>query len=249
MANNWSTQRNLNKNLRSFSAPGRDIFAKPFPAFTKILAILLAIFIPLTSLLLAANIVFRVPDLYNFEINRTSALEEAEISVDEDGAIGELISSYMFHKTDTFQILHEFHGGKVGLFTDNDKQAIEKYRAFMDKTFILLVIIFVISIGGFIFMCATKWIRRLRKAYNVAFLFYIAILLGSIAVFLNTEAFASLVNKILGVTLGGNDVLIMIFPPSLVTVSGLAIIAISLLVMLVGNSIVRYLTKDYRMFD
>ena len=249
MARDWNTQRNINKNLRSLGSPGRDIFAKPFPSFTKVLAILLAIFIPLTTILLAANIVFRVPDLYNFEINRTSALEDAEIKIDEDGAIGDLISSYMLHKTDTFQMLHEFRGGKEGLFTDNDKKAMERYRAFLDKTFIILIIIFVISIGGFIFMSATKWIRRLRKVYTVALLFYIAILLGSIAIFLNKGAIQNMLNKVLGVSLGSNDVLDMIFSTSFVTISTLSIIAISLLVMLVGNSIIRYLTKDYRMFD
>lgn len=249
MANTWSTQRNINKNLKSFSSPGREIFAKPFPGLTKVLAILIAIFIPLTSILLASNIVFRVPDLYNFEINRTGSLEEEDISLIEDDTIGDTIFSYMFHKTSVFQILYEYRGDEHPLFTANDWEAMEKYRSFLDLTFIILIVIFIISIGGFIFMIATKWVRRLRKAYNFAILVYLAILLGSIAIFTNKSAFGKLINNMLGVSLGKEDGLARIFSADLVSTSGLAIIGISLLVMLLGNSIIRYLTKDYRMFD
>ena len=244
-----SVNKNIRKNIRGFHDPGVDMFARRYPRLTRVISILLVVIIPITTILFAANIVFRIPDLYNFELSRTDTLEKADITIEEGNTVGNAIAQFMRHKSDEFQILHEYHGESIPLFSENDQEIMGKYRSFLDKTFVVLIIFLIFVIGSFVFLFAQRWTRRLRKSFIGAIIVYLAMMLGSIFIFVDKPGFAQSFNTKLHVIPFLDDPLPMLFSSHLIIPFGIVLIAISLLLILIGNSITHYWVSDKMMFE
>lgn len=252
MFKNRDINRNINKNITSYRNPGKDLFAKPYPGLTKMFSIIFAIIVPIVFILLATNIVFRMPDVYNFEISRTSALSEAEIRLTENektGAIGELISDYMRDNVDEFQINQLYHGEGVPLFTENDQKLIKNYRTFLNTTLTVMILLLLLSVFIYIFLYKTEWHRRLRKTYIATIIIYFGIILGLLWLFFDKSMTNNIINGIFKVSSKKDDILPLLFSDSFLIIILIVIIIISLTLLMVGNSVVRYMTKGSRMFD
>ena len=67
----------------------------------RILIGILVLCIPIVSILAAANLITRAPDLYSFEFTRSQVLTENKIRIDEK-ELSEYISDFMLGKEDEF---------------------------------------------------------------------------------------------------------------------------------------------------
>lgn len=126
--------------LRAFArklGPGRrknpwkvNLTKKAFPWHRLVLPILV-FFLPLFVLLAADNLVFRLPDMYNYHMLNTEILNEKMISASE-GDVAQMISGYMTHRTDEFQMKEDLAYLPDNLFTQADAKMAARMRQALD---------------------------------------------------------------------------------------------------------------------
>ncbi|MDR2156703.1 MAG: hypothetical protein LBO81_02845, partial [Clostridiales Family XIII bacterium] len=135
MHKSWRVKRNIRKHIRKYDAADSNAAKTARSVLGVALAAVFALTVPISAIFFAANLVFRLPDLYNFDISRTVVAEDIELKTKTD-AIGDLISDYMFHRTDYFQLRAEYQGREKPVFSINDGMNIGRYRTLLDHTII-----------------------------------------------------------------------------------------------------------------
>jgi hypothetical protein len=129
----FSSLRAFAKNL----GPGRrknpwkvNLTKKAFP-WHKLAVPVLVFFLPLFVLLAADNLVFRLPDMYNYHMLDTEILNEKMISAGEED-VARMISGYMTHRTDEFQMKEDLEYLPDNLFTEADGAMAARMRQALD---------------------------------------------------------------------------------------------------------------------
>lgn len=100
----------------------------PWP---RILAPILIVTIPLTVIVFADNGLMRLPDLYKYHMLSSEILNERMISADEDD-VAALISDYLIHKTNRFQMKEDLDYMPDDLFTKQDEAMMQNLRTYLD---------------------------------------------------------------------------------------------------------------------
>ncbi|MCR5482719.1 MAG: hypothetical protein K6F52_08010 [Clostridia bacterium] len=113
--------------------------------FRKIMAYSLILLIPVAMLCLSANILLRAPDVVQFSLKATEALDKANIYAEED-IVGDTISDFMLHKSSELQLnMSETETDFYFLFSKTDQDAASRLRLITDVS----------AIAGAVFILAT----------------------------------------------------------------------------------------------
>lgn len=111
--------------------PWKVTLTKKSIPWPHILAPILIVTIPLTVIVFADNGLMRLPDLYKYHLLSSEILNERMISADESD-VATLISDYLIHKTDRFQMKEDLDYMPDDLFTKKDGAMIQNLRSYLD---------------------------------------------------------------------------------------------------------------------
>ncbi|MEI8217092.1 MAG: hypothetical protein WCF96_08325 [Eubacteriales bacterium] len=168
---------------------------------SRLLVFLLSISISLTAILAAENLITRFPDIYVYEFNKTQVLDQIELVYDEQ-ELGDLISNYLFEKTDEFQITAEYKGRELEVFSNLDQISMDKLRGTLNVHLLIALVSLLASAGMVYIMIRRGWKIYVRKAYNYALgifsSFWVVIEISYL-----TGSLANIINRY--ISLGIND--------------------------------------------
>lgn len=143
----------------------------------KTLFIALAVTIPATSFCLGANIVTRMPDVYQYEFKATEALKNVDLNKNDD-EMGEFISDFMFGKQAQFQLLIEDEDKPQSIFTENEMSAMANARKYMNIVAALGFVACVFMVVSFIMLKKYEFNREIRKQYKLGAIIYVCLIVG-----------------------------------------------------------------------
>ena len=143
----------------------------------KTLFIALAVTIPAASFCLGANIVTRMPDVYQYEFKATDALKNVDLNKNDD-EMGEFISDFMFGKQAQFQLLIEDEDRPQSIFTKNEMSAMANARKYMNIVAALGFVACVLTVVSFIMLKKYEFNREIRKQYKLGAIIYVCLIVG-----------------------------------------------------------------------
>lgn len=215
--------------------------------FSKFLAVLLALILPFIGLVATSNLVFRIPDLYNFDLSRSMSSDEINLKL-AGGEVGRLISSYMLHKTDYFQIRANFQGREKPVFSVNDGMTAGRYRSVLDKSFVILCVMLPLFLACCIFLYRFENRRLLRRSYQAGCVFFVLICALLFWGVQNEGARVAVLRGLINIRETTADILPELFGDGFRLTALAAIIVLSLVIIGTGHSVIRSLTKEEKIF-
>ncbi|MDR3072956.1 MAG: DUF1461 domain-containing protein [Clostridiales Family XIII bacterium] len=241
-------KKNLERNIETFDEGVTDRSRQSDAIITRTVMILFAILFPLCIVCFSANFVFRIPDIYSFDLGRTLSAKEADIDM-ENKDLAEAISEYMFHSK-SLQSLNKSVTKTDGksAFEKKDLNTLTAYRKSLDKGFLVFCIALVLSVALYAFMLHTKRKRTLRRSFLfsfVGFLFWMVLFVSLLfPAKIRMQIFAG------GVVSPANKATMLstLFDTKLFWEMGAVMVAISLLILFTANSVTRAITKETEIF-
>lgn len=111
--------------------PWKVTLTKKSTPWARILAPILIVTIPLTVIVFVDNGLMRLPDLYKYHLLSSEILNERMIFADEND-VAALISDYLIHKTNRFQMKEDLDYMPDELFTKQDGAMMQNLRNYLD---------------------------------------------------------------------------------------------------------------------
>ncbi|MDR1496702.1 MAG: hypothetical protein LBS67_07300 [Clostridiales Family XIII bacterium] len=247
MARYGTLKRNLRRNIKPWS---EDDVAKSHESLaraSKVVAVFLALSLSGAFIPLVANIVFRVPDLYSFDLGRTRAIASAGVSVDDDKT-ADAISSFMRHKTDSLQVKADAKDRQVLLFTSHDGVVMKVLRSFLDNILVIGITSLAVFLALSFILARWNRPRELRRAFAGGFALYGALVCFTAWVIIFSEPAKKIALDVIGVRFTATDMTPRLFGKGFFLTSWAATTVVTLVIMLVLLSVVSRMTKHERMF-
>jgi hypothetical protein len=242
-------QRNIKRNLRRFDDNRVDTVELTFSVAGKVCAVLLVFFLPFAALFGTTNLIFRVPDLYQFDLDRTDITREIRLDM-KGKELGELIARYMQHKTDDFRPAKtvDFQGKQSSIFTRTDRIAMEHSRGILDKTLIAFFLLFPVTIAIIVLLLRFGQRRDLWIGYNAGLILY-GLLALSLLVFgsFPRDRYATF-QWMTDVRFTKMDILPQLFDNGFYVEAMGFVVAISAIILFVCRSVLKKLTVLDKMF-
>ena len=208
-----------------------------------ILAALVSILLPISLVALAAGIVFRVPDLMAFEIDRSGVLQEAGLDLAPDAAAAE-ISDYLRHKKDALDLTTQIAQKDVPVFSFMDEVNLDRIRALLDKAFYPSIGAFALSVVLFVIVRAAKRTRYLKYAMRASAILFICTLCFTLALALYVPLREMVFSWQPGVEFSETDLLPRLFGGLYPILSGGMTCLISLIIYITLYSVSRRFTVE-----
>jgi hypothetical protein len=123
--------------------------------WAKILAPFLIVAIPLLVIMTVDNGLMRLPDMYKYHLLSNDILGERMVSADED-EVAQLMSDYLLHKTDRFQMKEDLEYMPAEVFTKADGEMMESLRSLLDVQAIIGVVTLLLAALLIIFIVKKK---------------------------------------------------------------------------------------------
>ena len=214
-------------------------FARSFLIFVLILVLSFSVVI--ASLLSAANVLFRVPDFYRFEFDRTEVYNKLDMAISGTD-LGSFFSDFMLHNKETFALTTEFEGIERELFNQSEAIMMDNIRSFLDICLIwaictLFLVIFLIFVMRFNSMA-----KELRLSLNIGLIIYILSVVGLFIFFYIYNGDMILKEHMMEGEFGPDDLLQKMFDGQFVFDAAIMIFVISFIIMMVTRYIVWKLT-------
>jgi hypothetical protein len=244
-----SVKRNIKKNILRYDKTSLDAIGTVDLVVSRVMIVLFAVLLPFFAIFSAANVAVRIPDVYSFDLSRTMIVSELKINVD-DSAISDLISHYMMHKTDRFQLSQKdkFSEAETPIFSPDDAINLSKYRRAADVLLYIAVASIVFCVISFAYLQRTKRKRSLRRSLFASLIIYIGSMFGLALSLYDKATRNSIADDILGINYSKHDVLPKFFGAGLRTEMLIVSGVISLLIIIVVYYIVMHFTKGYTLF-
>ena len=213
----------------------------------RILIGILVLCIPIVSILAAANLITRAPDLYSFEFTRSQVLTENKIRIDEK-ELSEYISDFMLGKEDEFDYKLETQDGEKAIFNEDEASFMKQVRYVLNQTATVLLVISVLILIGILVLFRYDIKHLVRFAYKLSVGLFI-VFWFIIAWLLSSSAIGSWYNRVFTEEILGTDsLLLLMFNHAFVRDWLIALLGISIITMIVIGLILWRLTKPRRMF-
>jgi hypothetical protein len=268
MARYGTLKRNIKRNIRSWSEYEATKTRGDIVVMSKVVAVFIALSLAISFVPVAVKVIFSIPDLYSFDLGRTQAVKEAGIATEKAGIdaegdrIADMISSFMMHKTDNFQIASD--GGdedaspespestalvSTPIFTVNDGEVMTTLRAFLDN----ILIIGLTALAVFIALCVilVRWDRprELRHGFTGGFVLY-GVFIGffAVALVLKWPYATAIWTDVIGARFTPDDMMPKLFQGGLFLTSWMAVTVVTFVIMLVLTSVIGRLARHERMF-
>lgn len=131
----------------------------------------LTINICIVAIFTGENIITRFPDIYSYEFTKSQITKELDLNYD-DKLLAEVFSNYLFGKSEEFQVVAEYQGREVEVFTNAEQIAISKIKTGLNINLAIAVIGLLVSIAIIVFMIKRGWKEYVRQAYNYSLIFF-----------------------------------------------------------------------------
>jgi hypothetical protein len=247
LAKSFRAKRNIKINITRFRERESNPSEAIGPVTFKISAILIAMMLPLIVTLFAANVVFRMPDLYSFEFDRSEIAQEVGIDVSAK-KMSSTISNFMLHKTDEFSLIAEYKGKDTPILSITDAVRMEKIRGLMDTTFVIWCIITPLSLVLFILTLLFGKKKHLKYACRVSVVIYFVLLLAFAYVAATDGIRHKLTEMFLGADAGAGGLFPQLFTNYFRFEAAAATFVISAIFLGILISICRRFYKETNMF-
>jgi hypothetical protein len=209
--------------------------------------VIIAVCIPAVCLLGAANIVYRMPDLYVYEFNKNQISDEIGLNMKDD-ELGQFFSDFMSGKKDDFDLFAEYRDREQSVFSTVEQINMENARNLLNRALYILAGAFALAAAGIAAYLAKKKKYELRIAFKGGIAVYTAVTVLSL-ITLSFEQVKTLLCRMIFVNaFGADDVLPQMLTREYAQYSVLAILAVSMILLILLASAVWRLTKPRRMF-
>jgi hypothetical protein len=215
--------------------------------FARALAVFFALGLAGAFIPLAANLVFRVPDLYSFDLGRTQSTAEIGVNV-SDSRVADAISSFMRHKTDSFQVGVKQDSTGVSLFTGNDGAVMTTLRSFLDNICVIGFTSFALFIALSVMLVRWDRPRELRLGFTGGLVIYGALICFTAFTIVFGGPGAWIWTDVIGAGFTPADTMPKLFHSGFFLLAWIAITVITLVIVVILFSVVRRLTRHERMF-
>lgn len=212
----------------------------------RFLYIALILCIPVTSVLIAENLVSRAPDLYNYEFTKSQVLYDINAGV-SDKEMGEYFSDFMMGKEKEFTYIAD-EDRPVNLFNANESGTMEQVRYLLNVSAVILsAAVFIGTVAAAVFLYRLQK-EKVRTAYKWSWAVYAGIIIGLFA-----SIYIPAVNDIVFQWLytdgfGADSLLMQLITPVFIRDWFIADFIISLIAMIVLGSVILRITRPKRMF-
>ena len=213
----------------------------------RIFFIIIAICIPTVCILGAANIVYRMPDLYIYEFNKNQISDEIDLSMKDDD-LGRFFSDFMAEKKDDFSLFAEYRDREQNVFSTVEQINMENARHLLNKTLYVFAGAFALIVAGTIIYLVKKRKYELRVVFKGGITVYTVMMVLSLIAFSFHQVKAFLYHLIFTDSFGADDVLPQMLTKEFAQYSVLAITVVSIILLILLTSVVWRLTKPRRMF-
>jgi hypothetical protein len=248
MRNRHGIKKNIHRNLPSYDATPVDTAATLSKVIGGICAVIIAVAIPVSLISASFNIVFKIPDIYSFDLDRTLAAKELDY-MDGSAPIASLMADYMNHKTDSFTLYMNVNGPKKPLFTENDAQTMRSYRKALDAMFNVMCVCLPISALGYLLTLLVKRKQALKYSIKASVFVYLGSIITAASLMLVGSNVANFSRDVIGTAPSRSDILPQMFGAGfrieMFAVAGL----ISTIGMALIYALTAKLTNSYKVFS
>ncbi|MDR3294469.1 MAG: DUF1461 domain-containing protein [Clostridiales Family XIII bacterium] len=244
MARSWKAKRQIKKYITGYKEDrrGRDAADVVGSILVGVCSVLLAISFPLATVTAGVNIVFRIPDLYAFEVDRGEVLNEVKLEITAE-QVGDVISDYFRHKTDEFVLTSELRGRTIQVFTFFEKARMEQFRAILDKCLTLSVGSAGLTVVLFLLLFAFGRKRLLRGAFRGSVAVYV-LSAGFVVAFAGVDTLRTRILQVMDLTFSGDERLLQFFGAVYRFEAAGVVIGISLILYIAVFSVARWLYRE-----
>jgi hypothetical protein len=248
MARYGTLKRNIKRNIKSWSADDTTRVRGDIVVASKLFAVFIALSLAASFVPLMAKVVFSIPDVYDFDLGRTKAVETIGASVD-DGSIADEISSFMRHKTDILRVEAKDDDQPGLLFTASDVKAMTSLRSFLDNILIIGLTSLAVFIALSILLVRWNRPRDLKYGFVCGFVLYGA-LLGALAaaIVFKWPPAMKVWTDVIGARFMPGDTIPQLFQSGFFLVAWIVMTAVTLAIMLVLASVIGRLAGREGMF-
>jgi hypothetical protein len=211
----------------------------------RILFGLLILAIPLTCILTAGNLSARLPDVYRYEFNRSEIINDLGLGVTSD-ELARFFSQYMLGTLDDFQYTDVKRERPI--FGIGEAVFMDRLRSLMNTSLFFLAGMVVIVLFTYWFLLRQGRKEAIRIAYKAGAVLY-AIMAAATAFLLYSHKFpANLLDDFFLYKFEETDVVPQLLPPVIILENALVSAVISLIMLLIGYSVTKRLTRVTSMF-
>jgi hypothetical protein len=206
---------------------------------------LLILAIPLTCILAACNLSARLPDVYRYEFNRNEVVKELGLGVTND-ELARFFSKYMLGTLDDFQYTDLKRERPI--FGIGEAVFMDRLRNLLNMSLVCLACAVCLILFAYWFLLRQNRKEAIRIAYKAGAVIY-AIVTAAMAFLLYSQRFpANLFDDFLMYEFGEADVIPRLLPPVIIWELALVSAVVSLIMMFIGYSLTKRLTRVTGMF-
>lgn len=192
--------------VRRGTNPWKVNLTKKSVPWARILAPLLFITIPLFVIMTVDNTLLRLPDLYEYHFLSSEILDERMVAAGEDD-VSQLMSDFLLHKTDQFQMKEDLEYMPAEVFTKADGAMISELRSLLDTQAIIGALMLILTIVLIVFLIRQKERDLLLKTFYYSLPIFVIMKTIEITLMM----FGSLRNRVFGIptieTAGAEDLI------------------------------------------
>jgi hypothetical protein len=247
MARYGILKRNIKRNIKSWSTDDAANAKGGRSTVSKIVAVFMALCLSGAFVPLAVNVVFRIPDLYSFDLSRTQVAADITENV-KDADVADAISAFMKHDTDVLQLRIQEGDQQITLFTGSDAEVMGRLRSFLDNIFVIGLTSLVAFVA--LYFMLVKWDRpkELRRGFMGGFVLYGVLICFTAFTIVFGGPAMKFWEDITGAGFAPGDVMPKLFQGGFFLISWLVAAVTTFVIMLILLSVTNRLTSNEKMF-
>jgi hypothetical protein len=213
----------------------------------RILFTFLILAIPLAAILASANVSFRLPDIYRYEFNRSGVLSEISLEVSSE-KLANFFSGYMTGKLDDFQTTEFYMGRLRPIFSIGEATVMDQARTLLNRSLLAFFALLLFILCSCALLLRQDKKEAVRFAYRASFAMYLLLYAVMGAAVLVEDLRHRITASFFLYQFDEPDMLPQLLPHQFLTENLVASAVISIILMTVGYSVVKRLTRPDRMF-
>lgn len=138
-----------------------------------VLSWLIIICLPIISIGTSANMLFRLPDIYQFQMNASRVLSSYNAGGQEE-KVAQAIGKYMQYRAEEFQYQYDEEEEMALLFSKNDQEGMAGLRKRLNISLALVVLSALIVILTYVILIKDENLEIIRIRFKMSLLLYFA---------------------------------------------------------------------------
>lgn len=204
-----------------------------------ICAAVLVVSVPLMVILGTLNYVVRYSGVWKYDLTSSQVLTQISTQIDEDQLLN-AVSSYMQHKTDSFELKEDVEYQPENVFKAVDKKAAKRIREFMDVTMVIGIIMLLLTAAAYFLLIRWRSHEIHMKRFRQSVWVYAISIIVLCLICVIPPARHLVWGLLMGTKLPADDTLVVLFGGTL----GFHIAMYWLLISAVITGILTYVTWE-----